>query len=593
MKMKEMRDGGETTHVPPMGDKLLRDQELQHLVTSSIPSPPFSGLSLINTSQGITILDPFYSAHLFASIAAANPGSRFQLPIPIPICPQTAPRLCDYSATLPVSGLTSGQLGSLPNAQLEILSSWVNQQAQVNNNNCSNNTTNNGREKQRKISGNRVASSINNLSLGSNNNKQNHDLNTTPTNNNKNKNGSKNNSNRKRGTNFSVSKANKKNKGGGVGLSSEDGVSPSAPFQQKESDNNNKIDMNMTPTIIPIDKPSKNGMGQKILFTADDDQQSLNNNNNNNAKGTQHQQSNYQQSRDKVFTCPICSRCFGYKHVLQNHERTHTGEKPYFCKICEKRFTRDHHLKTHMRLHTGEKPYNCSHCDKQFVQVANLRRHLRVHTGEKPYSCELCDSRFSDSNQLKAHMLIHKGQKPYYCEVCTMRFRRRHHLTQHKCVKPSEEEHSVQLSPPDSGSPPSTGGHGKRERKSRETRRIIRVSGLPVATVTSGLVGLDSFISALPEQTVPEDLSVGSGDGGSGRGRNFSGSHSSVSASSPSPSASGGSRGSLGGRYCHSISSNEHSTSPEYYNSDEEKISMGTLDRGRNESDQHPSPSLG
>jgi len=71
----------------------------------------------------------------------------------------------------------------------------------------------------------------------------------------------------------------------------------------------------------------------------------------------------------KVFSCSICHRTFGYKHVLQNHERTHTGEKPFECKQCGKRFTRDHHLKTHMRLHTGEKPYNCTHCDRQFVQV--------------------------------------------------------------------------------------------------------------------------------------------------------------------------------------------------------------------------------
>jgi hypothetical protein len=60
--------------------------------------------------------------------------------------------------------------------------------------------------------------------------------------------------------------------------------------------------------------------------------------------------------REKVFTCKVCNRSFGYKHVLQNHERTHTGEKPFECKVCNKRFTRDHHLKTHMRLHTGEKP---------------------------------------------------------------------------------------------------------------------------------------------------------------------------------------------------------------------------------------------
>ena len=141
------------------------------------------------------------------------------------------------------------------------------------------------------------------------------------------------------------------------------------------------------------------------------------------------------QKKDKEFPCNICHRSFGYKHVLQNHERTHTGEKPFECKECHKRFTRDHHLKTHMRLHTGEKPYHCSHCERQFVQVANLRRHLRVHTGERPYACNLCSSRFSDSNQLKAHVLIHEGVKPFECLRCGGRFRRRHHLVHHKCPK--------------------------------------------------------------------------------------------------------------------------------------------------------------
>ncbi|EDV98454.1 protein krueppel [Drosophila grimshawi] len=264
-------------------------------------------------------------------------------------------------------------------------------------------------------------------------------------------------------------------------------------------------------------------------------------------------------SRDKSFTCKICSRSFGYKHVLQNHERTHTGEKPFECPECHKRFTRDHHLKTHMRLHTGEKPYHCSHCDRQFVQVANLRRHLRVHTGERPYTCEICDGKFSDSNQLKSHMLVHNGEKPFECDRCHMKFRRRHHLMNHKCGIQSPPP-TPALSPAMSGDFPlaavaaaaaaasalessthkfaqmcasyggseesmemskdaedapldlsedggssvdgqcigSGSGGSNARRKAQDIRRVFRLPPPQIAHVTS----------AMPEQTEPEDLSM-------------------------------------------------------------------------------------
>ncbi|KAK6637320.1 hypothetical protein RUM44_007735 [Polyplax serrata] len=256
--------------------------------------------------------------------------------------------------------------------------------------------------------------------------------------------------------------------------------------------------------------------------------------------------------KDKTFTCGACNRSFGYKHVLQNHERTHTGEKPFECRECHKRFTRDHHLKTHMRLHTGEKPYHCTHCDRQFVQVANLRRHLRVHTGERPYGCDLCSSKFSDSNQLKAHMLIHKGEKPFHCFSCKGNFRRRHHLMHHKCpskqsdtcqspdienmedmyedsldtgLEIDEELDSTKYSPtneyeadygirsksPDSPTTPSpdtflvsiNNNRKMRERKSRDIRRVVRVPEM-----SSPILDPATVLPLLPEQTEPEDLSM-------------------------------------------------------------------------------------
>nr|CAD7589058.1 unnamed protein product [Timema genevievae] len=214
----------------------------------------------------------------------------------------------------------------------------------------------------------------------------------------------------------------------------------------------------------------------------------------------------------KVFTCGICMRSFGYKHVLQNHERTHTGEKPFECGECGKRFTRDHHLKTHMRLHTGEKPYHCTHCDRHFVQVANLRRHLRVHTGERPYACELCAAKFSDSNQLKAHMLIHRGEKPFACPRCQGRFRRRHHLIHHKCPN-DDEEYDVDMEEGEEEDVTRNGGvilahnnngstRKSRVRKPREVRHVIR---LPTPVL------VPAPVSVLPEQTEPEDLSMSTG----------------------------------------------------------------------------------
>ncbi|XP_058832392.1 protein krueppel-like [Topomyia yanbarensis] len=238
-------------------------------------------------------------------------------------------------------------------------------------------------------------------------------------------------------------------------------------------------------------------------------------------------------SRDKVFTCKICNRSFGYKHVLQNHERTHTGEKPFECPECHKRFTRDHHLKTHMRLHTGEKPYSCTHCDRQFVQVANLRRHLRVHTGEKPYECEMCEQKFSDSNQLKAHMLSHSGQRPFHCDRCNSSYRRRHHLLHHKCgitspptpaISPSmslcdqksgcsevsdmsmELKHSVLLHPK------FTGLAMPLDFSSPDVRHQQQHHHHPAAIDLRSVVRTPQQIthikSAMPEQTEPEDLSM-------------------------------------------------------------------------------------
>jgi len=54
----------------------------------------------------------------------------------------------------------------------------------------------------------------------------------------------------------------------------------------------------------------------------------------------------------RPFKCTVCGKEFGYKHVLQNHERTHTGEKPYKCPQCPYAACRRDMITRHMRTHS-------------------------------------------------------------------------------------------------------------------------------------------------------------------------------------------------------------------------------------------------
>lgn len=68
------------------------------------------------------------------------------------------------------------------------------------------------------------------------------------------------------------------------------------------------------------------------------------------------------------------------------------GIKPYRCEICQRKFTQLSHLQQHIRTHTGDKPYKCRHpgCNKAFSQLSNLQSHSRCHQTDKPYKCNSC-----------------------------------------------------------------------------------------------------------------------------------------------------------------------------------------------------------
>ncbi|KAM4544012.1 zinc finger protein 438 [Fundulus diaphanus] len=82
--------------------------------------------------------------------------------------------------------------------------------------------------------------------------------------------------------------------------------------------------------------------------------------------------------------CSICSRCFQFKHHLQNHMNTHTNSRPYICPLCRKAYAHRGSLSTHMKLHHSEvrprRSLCCEFCEKVFGYVGVYFRHLReVH----------------------------------------------------------------------------------------------------------------------------------------------------------------------------------------------------------------------
>ncbi|GAA5933068.1 hypothetical protein JCM3775_005304 [Rhodotorula graminis] len=152
--------------------------------------------------------------------------------------------------------------------------------------------------------------------------------------------------------------------------------------------------------------------------------------------------------RKRRYKCawPSCGRSYVRPVRLEEHERSHTGERPFACPDCDATFARDSHLKAHVRTHAPEsdKPFACSEdgCDKRFWTAQHLKGHVDgVHLGRtdaaKTYDCSHCGRVFRKHRLLNEHLTVAHGVpavKPLACPHpdCGKTFQQKHHLKSHE-----------------------------------------------------------------------------------------------------------------------------------------------------------------
>lgn len=143
-----------------------------------------------------------------------------------------------------------------------------------------------------------------------------------------------------------------------------------------------------------------------------------------------------------TYSCEVCSRIFKVKDSFERHKRIHTNERPFKCGECDKQFRDSGGLLRHVKeVHEKVRNHLCNICHKWFVNRPTLEDHLRSHSGERPFVCHQCGLMFKSKSSLYQHSKTHSDILPHVCVYCRKGFRRRQELIAHTSTHTNEKKH--------------------------------------------------------------------------------------------------------------------------------------------------------